>query len=602
MMTIFSHISNLIINRVNRFTLFILALLFTINTSSQNNNNEQIKRTQRSIFIFNFAQQIQWKNNKDIDLFKIGVLGNDRAFIDLKGIAQKRKIQNKTINVKRFNTVSEIQDIQLLYVNKKLNFDINHILNIISGKNILLVSEDYNFHASMINMVSVGDSFEYEINSELLKKEKFKVVNTLKASAISNSQKWKNLYQKTEESLNVSKIENKKKEALIKNKEKELKLQEEKIDTFKQRVTQQSEWINELGDINKLQQKKYDEKLAIESKLSETIQSQIKHLNKQKADIELSHLKIEEQRLFLENQNLEIADNKLTLQEKDDKIKRQKSVNILLGLLALLTIIGLFLIYKNFLTKKKLALALEDKNKIIEENTNLMNEKNKELEQFAYIASHDLKEPLVTISGLISLFQEDYINLVDDTGKKTLEYIHSASERMKKLIDALLEYSRLGQTKKHVQVNCSTLLNNIKSDLANVIKRTQTTINIQKLPNVTGSQIELGLLFQNLISNSIKFIKPNVKPIIYIDCKEIMNSKNKSFWEFSIKDNGIGIAKKHQDRIFAIFQRLHTREEYEGTGIGLAHCKRIVDAHKGTIRLESKLDEGTTFYVSIPKA
>ena len=146
---------------------------------------------------------------------------------------------------------------------------------------------------------------------------------------------------------------------------------------------------------------------------------------------------------------------------------------------------------------------------------------------------------------------------------------------MKNLIDALLEYSRLGKKKSHSEIDCNTLVNTIKSDLGNVIDRTKSTVNIEPLPTIKGSPVELRLLFQNLISNGIKFIQPDRNPIIDIDCIKTKDEKtpSKSYWEFSIKDNGIGIAEEHKERIFSIFQRLHSREEYEGTGIGLAHCK-----------------------------
>ncbi len=608
--------SNQFLKSTIKFILIVLVLLTSINTKAQEENNEQVKRLQRSIFIFTFAQQIQWENSESFNTFKIGVLGNDRTYIDLKGLSQKRKIQNKKVSVSRFNAVKDINDVQLLYVNKQLSFDIDYILSKISGKNILLISEDYNFNSSMINIVNVGNSFEYEINSELLKQENFKVANALKASAVSNSQKWKDLYQATEQSLNEVKKENEQKEKIIKTKEvliktkdeainiqqEKISTQDSKLDTFKLKVSKQNQSINELGDLNLLQQKKFEEKLVLERKLNDTIKAQIKLANKQKEAIESSRLKIDEQTKYLKTQSLEIENNKLILKSKEEKIKRQQTINYLLGFLVLLTIIGGFLMYKNYRTEKKLATALDEKNKAIEENSKLIKAKNEELEQFAYIASHDLKEPLVTISGLITLLQEDYDPLLDETGKKTLEYISKSSDRMKDLVDALLDYSRLGKTKEHTEVNCNELVNTIKSDLANIIERTQSTLNINKLPIVEGSQVELRLLFQNLISNGIKFVKPGVKPIIEINCvkKNDDNDKSKSFWEFSIKDNGIGIAEKHKEKIFSIFQRLHSREEYEGTGIGLAHCKRIIEAHNGRIRLESEVGIGTTFYISIP--
>jgi len=604
-------ISNILFKPIKTLSNLILITLFlfaTPSSNAQHANSEQIKRLQRSIFIFNFSQQIPWKNNDSFDTFKIGVLGNDRTFIDLKSLSQKRKIQNKKVTVTRFNAVKDINNVQVLYVNKKLNFDINYILSKLYGKNILLISEDYNFNSSMINIVGVGDSFEYEINSDLLIQEGFAVSNTLKASAVSDSQKWKNLYQATEQTLNEVKKDNQEKEIIIKSKEDAITVQQEKInnqdlkiDTFEEKVSKQSQSINELGDLNKIQKKKYEEKLILERRLNDTINAQIKLVYEQQKAIVDSRIKIEEQIKYLEKQKIEIEDNKLILKDKEVLLNKYKTINYLLAFLALVTLIGAFLAYKNYRIKRELAQTLEEKNAIVEENSKLIKAKNQELEQFAYITSHDLKEPLITISGLIALIREDYHDKFDEDGRTTLDFISNSSERMKSLIDALLEYSRLGKTNTHSTVDCNVIVSTIKSDLANVIERTQSTVNIKKLPKITGSEVELRLLFQNLINNGIKFVKPDTKPIIDIDCKKRTDKANsKAYWEFSVKDNGIGIAKEHQDRIFAIFQRLHSREEYEGTGIGLAHCKRIVEAHNGTISLESELGKGTTFYISIP--
>jgi len=145
--------------------LFGIYLLFPQTVVAQNTNNEQVKRLQRAIFIFNFAEQVSWANQDDISEYKIGVLGQDRTYIDLKSLSQRRKIKKKPVNVLRFNSVREVKDVNILYVNKIYSFDLEYILTKIANKNILLVSEDYNFNSSMINMVNVGDSYD-QINGK----------------------------------------------------------------------------------------------------------------------------------------------------------------------------------------------------------------------------------------------------------------------------------------------------------------------------------------------------------------------------------------------------------------------------------------------------
>lgn len=233
----------------------------------------------------------------------------------------------------------------------------------------------------------------------------------------------------------------------------------------------------------------------------------------------------------------------------------------------------------------------------LEQTKNKFELKMNELSQFASIVSHDLKDPLNTISGFVELIEEEYFSKLDDEAKNLLSFISGATERMRNVITDLLDYSRIDGGKKDVTaINCQELIEKILLDLTVKIKESDTKIDAAHLPIINGYKTELRLLFQNLISNSIKFVKADVTPKITISASE-----EKDHWIFSVKDNGIGIAEKNKDKIFNVFERLHSRSEYEGTGIGLAHCKKIVELHGGKIWVESKLGEGSTFYFTIPK-
>ena len=231
----------------------------------------------------------------------------------------------------------------------------------------------------------------------------------------------------------------------------------------------------------------------------------------------------------------------------------------------------------------------------LEQAKNKLELKNKELNQFAYIVSHDLKAPLRTITSFIELITLQYEDQLDEEGKTMFGFISEAATRMDKLITDILDFSRIGEDKEMTMVDCHKQVEIIQQDLAARIKDTNTTIEVGELPVVKGYETELRMLFQNLISNAIKFSRPGRSPEIQISAKE------QNGWTFYIKDNGIGIAKEHQERIFGVFQRLHANSEYEGTGIGLAHCKKIIDLHKGELGVTSSPGEGSTFYFSIPK-
>jgi light-regulated signal transduction histidine kinase (bacteriophytochrome) len=235
--------------------------------------------------------------------------------------------------------------------------------------------------------------------------------------------------------------------------------------------------------------------------------------------------------------------------------------------------------------------AREDANHANEE----LERKNKELEQFVYIASHDLREPLRTTSSFVELFQKQYQGRLDEKADKYLSYISQASDRMKILINDLLDYSRIGNKKELEKVDCNVMLEEVLSDLGIAVKEAGAEITADKLPVINVYPTSIKQLFQNLITNGIKFRKKDVTPQI-----KIAVQKCKGQWHFSFTDNGIGIEEKNNERIFIIFQRLHNRAEYDGSGIGLAHCKKIVEMHGGKIWVESKPGEGSTFHFTIP--
>ena len=228
--------------------------------------------------------------------------------------------------------------------------------------------------------------------------------------------------------------------------------------------------------------------------------------------------------------------------------------------------------------------------------TEMLTHINKELEEFSYVASHDLQEPLRTILNYIGLLEDEFCDKNNKEQVQYLKFINDATKRMQQLIRDLLELSRVGKNIKFDPVDCNRILKEIINDLALSIKDSNAKINISELPVVKGNELELKQVFQNLISNAIKFRNKTKQCLIDIKADE----KDKEF-VFSIKDNGIGIENQHKDKLFIIFQRLHSTEEYPGTGIGLAICKKIVNKHGGKIWFESKPEEGTTFYFTIAK-
>ena len=249
-------------------------------------------------------------------------------------------------------------------------------------------------------------------------------------------------------------------------------------------------------------------------------------------------------------------------------------------------------------TTEELRTSNEEQMQIQIELRDLINKlkiSNRELEQFAYVASHDLQEPLRMVSSFTQLLEKRYKNQLDNDADDYIGFIVEGAMRMKDLIDDLLIYSRLKSENRPFEiVIMEVALDDVLINLKANIKEKNAKITYDNLPSIDCDPIQIHQLLQNLITNAIKF-HGDEPPQVHISAKELENE-----WLFTVTDNGIGIDPRHHDQIFSIFKRLHTRQDYDGTGIGLSICKRIVEKHGGHIWVESELGKGTTFYFTIP--
>ncbi|HEY6839304.1 MAG TPA: ATP-binding protein [Geobacteraceae bacterium] len=220
---------------------------------------------------------------------------------------------------------------------------------------------------------------------------------------------------------------------------------------------------------------------------------------------------------------------------------------------------------------------------------------NAELEQFAYVASHDLQEPLRMVSSYMQLLSRRYKGKLDEDADEFIAYAVDGANRMQRLINDLLAYSRVGSKGKEPQpIDCNDVMRQALDNLQEAVREAAVEIVVSPLPTIMGDEVQLMQLFQNLIGNAIKFHGDDPPRV------EVGAEARGADWLFSVHDNGIGIEAKNFERIFQIFQRLHDRSHYPGTGIGLAVCKKIVERHHGTIWLESEPGKGTTFHFTIP--
>jgi len=220
-----------------------------------------------------------------------------------------------------------------------------------------------------------------------------------------------------------------------------------------------------------------------------------------------------------------------------------------------------------------------------------------QLELFTHLASHDLQEPLQKIAGFSDLLESHCADSLDEKGRGFLKRIKDGALRMSQLIDGLLEFARAGTQKRPPEpVNLETILNDVLQDLEMRINTSKAQIHAGHLPTIIADKIQIRELFHNLLSNAIKFHKINTPPIISIQSETI----DAKVVKISIKDNGVGFDEKHIEKIFKPFERMHSRDEFEGTGIGLAICRKIILRHKGEITVKSKLGKGSSFVVTLP--
>lgn len=242
-------------------------------------------------------------------------------------------------------------------------------------------------------------------------------------------------------------------------------------------------------------------------------------------------------------------------------------------------------------------IELRKNNNLVSEYQKKIEKYSRDMEEFAYLAAHDLKAPIRGIESFVKLLNKKHKNIWDEKDEKYLSFIVESTTKMNQLIHDLLEYSKSNKNNvNEIKFNLKELISDVFRRLTYDILENKPELICDEMPTITHSKIAFTLLFQNLISNGLKYQNKNSKPIIKVHFKE-----NATHWIFSVEDNGIGIKKEHFELIFRPFKRLHNNSEYQGNGLGLAACAKIIDNLKGSITLDSTFGTGTTFLVSIPK-
>jgi PAS domain S-box-containing protein len=260
-------------------------------------------------------------------------------------------------------------------------------------------------------------------------------------------------------------------------------------------------------------------------------------------------------------------------------------------------IISLLGVTRDITERNEYENSLKQLNETLALNAKELALSNKELEQFAFVASHDLQEPLRMVTSFLNQLEKKYGDTIDDKGKQYIHFAVDGANRMRQIILDLLEFSKVGRFEDQAeQVNSSEMVEDVISLYTMQIEQSNASIELGELPTIKTHKTPFFQVFHNLIGNALKYRHPEKAPLIKISCTEIPG-----YWKFSIKDNGIGIDEQYFEKIFVIFQRLHNKNEYNGTGIGLAIVKKIIHSLDGKIWVESEEGKGTVFYFTLPK-
>jgi light-regulated signal transduction histidine kinase (bacteriophytochrome) len=260
---------------------------------------------------------------------------------------------------------------------------------------------------------------------------------------------------------------------------------------------------------------------------------------------------------------------------------------------------------------KRMVLEKEKFQKILENKVKELDRSNKELEEFAYIASHDLQEPLRKITSFSERLKEKLPPNLEPDVQLYLNRMLAATDNMRTLIDNLLEFSRTSRSSEpFIKVDLNEVLSDVKADLELKIEESNAHIEYEKLPTLDAIPMQMSQLFTNLLSNAIKFHKPDEPPFISISCRLLSDEEkeehhlreNTNYYEIIVKDRGIGFSQEFEHKIFQIFQRLHGKAEYPGSGIGLAICKKIADNHSGLLFARGEQGMGAAFFIILPES
>lgn len=585
-----------------------LTLLFLLTIGSQlycQENETELK--QRALFLINVSSSFKWDKAMKKGEFVFGIYKDKPLFLAVSELAKTRLVNGIKIKPKLLSKTSQVKEVDLVFADRNRGDIAFQILKEISSSHTLFVGENFKFQECHINLLLINSEFVYEINKNRLYNSGFTIPNQLKIESVESSSKWYSLYEQSSKNLTKQKKYNILLQEEILKKEgkiKDLSITKDSLSREVQLLLASKQKITtELG-LKTLESQRLKNKIeAQKSKITilknneesyrVKISLQIDSLNSLKHEIRNQEKILVKIKAINEKSREKIQTQQNSIKSKNTQISRQNYLLFFIVTILVFSLLIALLLLRSNRLKKRNNLLLTQKNKQIEQ-------RKMEMEQFAYAASHDLAAPVNTILGFSLLLLEKGKEYLDEKDLLFLKEITNSSERMKELIKDLLEFAQIGQDGEKESFYLEPLLDEIKVDLHSAIKDTTAQLNVH-IPNDTkirARKTEIRRLLQNLIVNAIKFKTDDESPIITVNCIQVVAS-HKRKTTVTIADNGIGIEDEFKEKIFNVFSRLHSEEEYEGTGIGLAQCKKIVQRHSGKIWVEDNPSGGSIFTFTV---
>jgi signal transduction histidine kinase len=580
---------------------------------SQTAFGQQLKREEIiSAYIYNFAKNIAWPEEHGISAFQFLIISDDKDVNrEMANLASSQKLKGKPIRIAISESVVIPKDVQLIFITHGLKDLTEPVFRRIEGRKVLLISDGFDDKRNvMINLIGTKElRIKFEINKANIINQGLQVLPDMVLLGGTEIDVAK-LYKAGQDTLRIKerKIAGLQRhldslDAHIEATYKEIEAQNRFIARQSQFIAQQNQSI--LGQQSQLgkQRDTLSQQTASLGKSQNLLKQQQGILRKQLEEVEKGKAVLSAQQAKIDEQDASILKQMKVLEEQDITIAAQKNIQRFLILIIVLVLGLTYSIYRGYRAKQRSNRLLQEQEKQIKmlnhdllERAVALENANKELESFSYSVSHDLRAPLRSIDGFSQAILEDYGDKVDEKGKDYLRRVRSAAQRMAQLIDDMLNLSRVTRNEMEFrEIGLSEMARDIGEKLHKLEPGRRVEIIIEPGMTVRGDERLLRIALENLFDNAWKYTSKHATARIEFGARTSAGKR-----VFFLKDDGAGFDMDHAKKLFGAFQRIHTNEEFPGTGVGLATVQRIIRRHGGEIWAESEVEKGATFYCTIP--